>query len=66
MEKTKKSENMIKVTYVKSCIGYNKNQAKILEGLGLTKLGDCNILPDNASVQGSIFKVKHLVKVEKA
>lgn len=62
----KKSENMIKVTYVKSCIGYNKNQAKILEALGLTKLGDCNILPDNASVQGSIFKVKHLVKVEKA
>ena len=27
----KKSENMIKVTYVKSCIGYNKKQAKILE-----------------------------------
>ena len=62
----KKSENMIKVTYVKSCIGYNKNQAKILEALGLKKLGDCNILPDNASVQGSVFKVKHLVKVEKA
>ena len=64
MEKAK--TNMIKVTYVKSCIGYNKNQAKILEGLGLTKLGDSNILPDNASVNGSIFKVKHLVKVEKA
>lgn len=62
----KKSENMIKVTYVKSCIGYNKNQAKILEALGLKKLGDCNVLPDNASVNGSIFKVKHLVKVEKA
>lgn len=62
----KKSENMIKVTYVKSCIGYNKNQAKILEALGLRKLGDCNVLPDNASVNGSIFKVKHLVKVEKA
>ena len=62
----KKSENMIKVTYVKSCIGYNKNQAKVLEALGLKKLGDCNILPDNASVNGSIFKVKHLVKVEKA
>ena len=60
----KKSENMIKVTYVKSCIGYNKNQAKILEAL--KKLGDCNVLPDNACVQGSIFKVKHLVKVEKA
>ena len=70
MEKkdTKKTKNkgQLKVTYVKSCIGYNKNQAKILEALGLKKLGDCNILPDNASVNGSIFKVKHLVKVEKA
>ena len=60
------AEKQLKVTYVKSKIGYNKNQAKILEALGLKKLGDCNVLPDNACVQGSIFKVKHLVKVEKA
>lgn len=66
MEKVKKNENMIKVTYVKSCIGYDKRQAKILEGLGLTKLGQSKVLPDNACIQGSIFKVKHLVKVEKA
>lgn len=59
-------KNMIKVTLVKSPIGFNKRQAKVLEGLGLTKLGQSKNLPDNACIQGSIFKVKHLVKVEKA
>jgi len=57
-------QKRLKVTYVKSCIGYNKNQAKIIQGLGLGKLNSCNILPDNASVRGAIFHVKHLVKVE--
>lgn len=58
-------EGKLKVTYVKSCIGFNKNQAKVLESLGLRKLNDENILPDNPAVNGMIFKVKHLVKVEK-
>ena len=56
--------NKVKVTYVKSVISHNKNQAKVLESLGLRKLNDTNVLPDNAAVQGMIFKVKHLVKVE--
>ena len=58
------ADKKIKVTYTKSSIGFNKNQAKVLEALGLTKLNDTNILPDNASVRGAIFKVKHLVSVE--
>ena len=58
-------EGKLKVTYIKSCIGFNKNQSKVLESLGLKKLNDENILPDNAAVNGMIFKVKHLVKVEK-
>lgn len=54
----------IKVTLVKSPIGYNRNQAKITEALGLKKLNHSVILPDNASVRGSIAHVAHLVKVE--
>lgn len=54
----------LKVTYVRSAIGYNKKQSKILEALGLTKLGQTRLLPDNASIRGSLFHVKHLVKVE--
>ncbi len=59
-----KKKNQIKVTYTKSCIGYNKKEAKVLESLGLRKLNDQNILPDNDAVRGMIFKVKHLVSVE--
>lgn len=58
-------EGKLKVTFIKSAIGFNKNQAKVLESLGLRKLNDENILPDNPAVNGMIFKVKHLVKVEK-
>ena len=54
----------LKVTYVKSAIGYNKKQRAILEALGLKKLNTSNILPDDECVRGNIFKVKHLVKVE--
>ncbi len=60
----KKKEKMLKVTWVKSCIGYNKNQAKIIEALGFKKLGSTRILPDNASIRGSLHHVAHLVKVE--
>ena len=60
----KKEQKMLKVTYVRSAIGYNKKQAKILEALELTKLNQTKLLPDNDSVRGSIFHVKHLVNVE--
>ena len=56
--------NQLKVTYVKSVIGYNKNQAKIVEALGFKKLGQTRILPDNDSIRGSIHHVRHLLKVE--
>lgn len=59
-----KKEKMLKVTWVKSCIGYNKNQAKVIEALGFKKLGQTRILPDNDSIRGSLHHVAHLVKVE--
>ena len=61
-----KKQKMLKVTYVRTLIGYNKKQAKILEALGLTKLNQTKLLPDNDSVRGSLFHVKHLVTVEEA
>jgi large subunit ribosomal protein L30 len=54
----------LKVTYVRSAIGYNKKQAKIIEALGFKKLNQTRILPDNESIRGSIFHVKHLLNVE--
>ena len=59
-----KKQKMLKVTYVKSTIGYNKKQGKIIEALGFKKLNQTRLLPDNESIRGSLFHVKHLVKVE--
>jgi len=60
----KTSGKQLKVTYIRSAIGYNKNQSKVLEALGLTKLNSTKIFPDNECIRGSLFKVQHLVKVE--
>lgn len=57
-------EKQLKVTYVKSVIGYNKKQAKIVEALGFKKLGQTRVLPDNESIRGSIHHINHLLKVE--
>lgn len=57
-------QKQLKVTYTKSVIGYNKKQALVLQALGLNKVGQTKILPDNTSVRGSIDHIKHLVSVE--
>lgn len=56
-------QKTLKVTYVRSAIGYNKNQMKVLEALGFKKLNQTRILPDNASIRGSLYHVRHLVDV---
>lgn len=57
-------EKMLKVTWSRSAIGYNKKQSLIIEALGFKKLGQTRMLPDNASIRGSLHHVAHLVKVE--
>lgn len=54
----------IKVTLVKSPIGYSENQRKILKTLGLRKLGSSVVHDDTPSIQGMIRKCAHLVAVE--
>ncbi|MBE5934601.1 MAG: 50S ribosomal protein L30 [Lachnospiraceae bacterium] len=56
--------NKLKVTLVKSTIGAIPKHKKTVEALGLKKLNKTVEMPDNASVRGMIFQVKHLVKVE--
>lgn len=59
-----KKQKMLKVTWVRSTIGYNKKQALMIEALGFKKLNQTRILPDNDSIRGSLHHVAHLVKVE--
>jgi large subunit ribosomal protein L30 len=51
------------VKQVRSAIGRPEIQEKTLKALGLGRIGKSNDLPDNKSVRGMIFKVKHLVEV---
>jgi large subunit ribosomal protein L30 len=51
----------VKVTLVKSTIGFNRNQAKVVEGMGLRRIGHSVELPDNDATRGMILKVRHLV-----
>ncbi|MBR7117419.1 MAG: 50S ribosomal protein L30 [Clostridia bacterium] len=54
----------VKVTLVKSLIGCKKNQIATAKSLGLTKPGNSNVFVNNASLQGKIKVISHLVKVE--
>jgi large subunit ribosomal protein L30 len=54
----------VKVTLVKSTIGFNRNQAKVVEGMGLRRIGHSVELPDTDATRGMILKVRHLVTVE--
>lgn len=58
------AENRIKVTLTKSTIGCLKNQKATIESLGLKKIGASKEFVDSPALQGKLFVVKHLVKVE--
>ena len=58
------TKRTLRVTQVKSPIGYKKDQLATLKSLGLGKIGRTVEQVDNESVRGMIFKVKHLVEVE--
>ena len=54
----------VKVTLVKSLIACKKNQIATAESLGLKRPGDFTVQANNASLQGKIKVISHLVKVE--
>ena len=58
------AKRTLRITQVKSSIGYKKDQAATLRSLGLGKIGRTVDQVDNECVRGMIFKLKHLVKVE--
>ena len=54
----------IRVTWIKSGIGYEKSQKKTLSSLGFHRLNQSVVHEDTNSIRGMINKVRHLVKVE--
>ena len=51
------------ITLRKSTIGFNKTQAKTVQGMGLRRINHSVELPDTPATRGMIHKVRHLVEV---
>ena len=53
----------VKVTLVRSPVGFNRNQGTVVRGLGLLRIRHSVELKDTPEVRGMIHKVRHLVDV---
>ena len=56
----------IKIELVKSLNGRLKDQIATANSVGLRKIGDVSVQPDNAQTKGKINKIVHLIKVTEA
>lgn len=54
----------VKVTQIRSGIGFDKKQKTALRSLGLRRLGHTVDLVDTPATRGLILKVRHLVTVQ--
>ena len=54
----------IKITQIKSAIGYRKQTKATLIALGLKKMNHFVLKEENNAISGMIRSVSHLVKVE--
>ena len=54
----------LKITWIKSAIGYPQDQKETVQALGLHRLNQVIEVDDSGSVRGMITKVRHLVRVE--
>ncbi|MBZ0300180.1 MAG: 50S ribosomal protein L30 [Anaerolineae bacterium] len=55
---------MLRITLVRSPIGYTKDQKATAKALGLRKLQATVTLADTPSIRGMVNKISHLLAVE--
>lgn len=60
----KKRSKGLKITLVKSAIGYSARQKGTIRALGLRRMGQTVEHQDTPVIRGMIDKVSHLVAVE--
>ena len=64
MAKNVKKEKVLRVTLVKSAIGYDYHQKRTIRALGLRRMLQTEEHADTPALRGMLAKVLHLVKVE--
>ncbi len=58
------ARKMVKITLVRSPIGFDRTQGATVQGMGLRRIGHSVELVDTPATRGMILKVRHLVTVQ--
>lgn len=53
----------INVKLKKSLIGASKRQISVASSLGLKRVGDITVQPENEATKGKIAKISHLLEI---
>lgn len=56
----------VKIKLIKSLIGSQKDQIATAHSLGLKKIGNETVQPNNDQTKGKIAKINHLIEVKEA
>ncbi len=59
-----KKQTLLKITQIKSTIGYRERTKKTMAALGLGKIRKTVTQQDNPAIRGMLRMVEHLVRVE--
>lgn len=60
----KRASKQLRITWVKSAIGYAENQKRTIRALGLRRLGQVVVKSDAPEIRGMVATVSHLIRVE--
>jgi large subunit ribosomal protein L30 len=63
-QRTDSKGGTVKVTLLKSPIGFDRKQGTVVKALGLRRIRHTVELKDTPATRGMIHKVRHLVEVE--
>jgi large subunit ribosomal protein L30 len=63
-KQTAAAGKMLKVTQIRSIIGYDRKQREVVRGLGLRRIGHTVEVIDHPAMRGMIHKVRHIVSFE--
>ena len=61
---TTPTNGQLKITLVRSTIGRPGDQGRTVRSLGIRRLHQTVVRPDNPSIRGMVTKVRHLIEVE--
>ncbi|MBZ0276894.1 MAG: 50S ribosomal protein L30 [Anaerolineae bacterium] len=57
-------QKALRITLVKSPIGYEKSQGATARSLGLRRMNATVVHNDTPQIRGMVYKIRHLVTVE--